>query len=208
VSAASTTTVQLQGCIDRLNTGDAAALDGLIAHAYERLERLAQRMLRDFPRLRDWESTGDVLHNAYPRLRSALQAVPLTSVRDFLGLATLQIRRELLDLARHYFGPEGSGARRASPGTPDNPESTPHAQEEKADTTNEPARLLDWTEFHQQVEALPVPEREVFSLLWYHGMTQPEAAGVLNVSEATLRRRWLKARLMLQESLQGEMPGI
>ena len=73
------TTVHLQGCIDRLNSGDSAALDELIVHAYERLRRLAQRMLHDFPRPRDWESTGDVLHNAYPRLRSALESVPLTS---------------------------------------------------------------------------------------------------------------------------------
>ena len=30
--------------------------------------------------------------------------------REFLGLATLQLRRELIDLSRHYRGPLGVGA--------------------------------------------------------------------------------------------------
>jgi hypothetical protein len=39
-----------------------------------------------------------------------------------------------------------------------------------------PEELERWTEFHCQVEALPAEGREVFDLLWYHELTQEEAA--------------------------------
>ena len=35
---------------------------------------------------------------------------------------------------------------------------------EQADSSGEPASLAEWTEFHEQVEALPEEEREVFNL--------------------------------------------
>jgi hypothetical protein len=40
-------------------------------------------------------------------------------------------------------------------------------------------------------------------LLWYHDMSQVEAAAVLNVSLATVKRWWLSARLRLQPARQG-----
>jgi RNA polymerase sigma-70 factor (ECF subfamily) len=199
-------TTQLQGWIDRLKTGDTSALDQLIDHAYQRLRRLTHRMLRDFPRVHDLESTGDVLHRAYPRLRTALEAVPLTTVREFLRLAALQVRRELIDLARHYFGPHGEAARRAALLPRAAADSVSASANDMADSTHDPRRLLDWSEFHRCVETLPASEREVFHLLWYNGMTQAEAAAVLDVSTATVKRWWLSARLLLQQSLHGDMP--
>src|SRR5262249_15237218 len=43
---------QLQGLLDRMRAGDAAARDELIGRAYVRLGRLAHKMLGGFPRLR------------------------------------------------------------------------------------------------------------------------------------------------------------
>ena len=51
--------------------------------------------------------TGDVLQNALVRLLRAIEEVKPQTPRDFLTLATLQIRRELLDL----HGPYGPGDR-------------------------------------------------------------------------------------------------
>ena len=62
------------------------------------------------------------------------------------------------------------------------------------------------SDFHEKVEALPDDEREVFDLLWYQGITQAEAARVLNVTERTIQRRWQAARLSLYEKLGGELP--
>jgi RNA polymerase sigma-70 factor (ECF subfamily) len=47
------------------------------------------------------------------------------------------------------------------------------------------------------VDSLPDEEREVVQLLWYEGLRQPEAAVVLGISLATLKRRWQVARLRL-----------
>ncbi len=56
-------------------------------------------MLRDYPRVKRWEDSDDVLQNALIRLLQALAAVKISTAKDFYALAALQIRRELLDLA-------------------------------------------------------------------------------------------------------------
>ena len=57
-----------------------------------------------------------------------------------------------------------------------------------------------------QVEKLTDEQREVFDLLWYEGLTQPEAATILGVSLKTVKRRWQDARLFLFEAMRGEAP--
>jgi RNA polymerase sigma-70 factor (ECF subfamily) len=199
---ADASTTQLQGWIDRMNAGDAAARDQLINHTCNRLHRLTRKLLQAFPRLQHWEDTDDVLQNALVRLFRALQAASPGTVRQYFSLAATEIRRELLDLTRHYFGPEGAATRRAV----DDAGSAAQPANDRADAAGDPARLMEWSELHRQVEALPVREREVFGLLWYHGMTQAEAAAVLHVSEPTVKRWWLSAKLRLQQALHGERP--
>lgn len=202
------TTVQIQGCIDRLRDGDATAREELIGLACERMERLTRKMLRDYPRVHRWEETGDVLQNASMRLYRSLEHVTPQTVVDFFKLASLNIRRELLDLVKHYYGPRGLGANHLTVGRHDTSESGPPGHLEKADTSGEPGRLALWGEFHEQVEKLPEDEREVVDLLWYQGLTQEEAAGILKVSDRTVKRRWQAARLKLHDALQGGLPGI
>src|SRR5437867_3986367 len=98
---------QIQGCIDRMRSDDAAARDELLAHTSERLTRLTRKMLRDFPGAHLWEQTDDVLQNAALRLCRALGEVQPPTVADFFRLAAAQIRREWLDLARRYSGAHG-----------------------------------------------------------------------------------------------------
>ena len=203
---ADASTSRLQPLLARANAGDAAARAELIEYSCQRLRRLAHAMLHDFPRVRRWEDTDDVLQNALLRLLRALQAVAPQGVADYFRLAARQIRRELIDLARHYYGPEGPGAHHASRGPDTASGDTPEPLAARADSSDEPGRLAAWAEFHERAAALPEPAREVFELLWYHGLTQAEAAKVLQVSVPTVKRRWLDARLDLQESLRGEMP--
>src|SRR5262249_22104976 len=77
---------------------------------------------------------------------------------------------------------------------------------DRADLSWEPSRLAAWSEFHEQIGALPDEEREVFDLLWYQGLSQAEAAELLEVSGRTVKRRRQAARLKLHEALQGEVP--
>jgi RNA polymerase sigma-70 factor (ECF subfamily) len=197
----------LQSLLLRVNAGDPAARAQLLEHTRGRLVRLAHTMLRDFPRVRRWEETDDVLQNALLRLLQGLERVAPATVADYFRLATRQLRRELLDLVRHYYGPHGLGAHHSSQAPGGTSGDSPGPVPEAADTTQDPGRLAAWAEFHERVAALAEPEREVFELLWYHGLTQAEAAEVLQVSVPTVKRRWLAARLDLQEALRGEPPG-
>jgi RNA polymerase sigma-70 factor (ECF subfamily) len=196
--------VLLQGCLERMYAGDAGARDELFRHAAGRLERLTRKMLRGFPGVQRWCQTDDVLQGALLRLLRALEGVRPASLREFFALSAEQIRRELLDLARHYYGPEGPGANHASQAD----RSDDRLAREPADLRQEPSALAGWREFHEQVRRLPGPEREVVNLLFYQELPQAEAAALLDVSVRTVQRRWQSALLTLHETLQGHWPGL
>lgn len=202
----SSQTVQIQACLDRLRAGDEAARAELLNLACERLRNLARSMLKGYPNVHRWEQTDDVLQNAVIRLHRTLGQMPVETSRDFFRLAALNIRRELLDLAKHYYGPLGQGKHHLT--NADDPSASGDAagRGDPADLSHEPGRLAVWGEFHKQIEALPDEEREVFDLLWYQGLSQAEAAEILNVSERTIKRRWQAARLQLHDALKGEIP--
>jgi RNA polymerase sigma-70 factor (ECF subfamily) len=184
-------------CLDRHRAGDAAARDELLARAADRLWQLARQLLRaDFPRLRRWEETDDVFQNAAWRLYRALADVAPPDSLAFYRLAALQIRRELLDLARRHYGPHGPAAHHTSVRTAD-----------PAADTHDPDRLADWTEFHRQVEALPDAERAVADLLWYQRLPQEEAAALLGVDVRTVQRRWQRVRVLAHRWLSGARAG-
>jgi RNA polymerase sigma factor (sigma-70 family) len=195
---------QLHRCLTRLRAGDQAAADELLRSVCDRLERLARKMLRAFPNVRRWADTDDVLQNAVVRLLRTLQQLQPASMRDFYGLAAEHIRRELLDLARHFGGPHGLGANHASlpPG-----EGAAPAPEGVA-PTDEPGELEQWQRFHEAILRLPAEEREVVSLLYYHGWSTVQVAELLQINERTIRRRWRSGCLRLEKLLHGRLPGL
>ena len=199
-----TTTLLVQHCLDRLRAGDEAARAELLQVACERLTRLARKMLRADGRLCRWEETGDVVQNAAVRLYRALQEARPASPREFFGLAALQIRRELIDLARHHYGPEGQAANHQSHGPRGEGETDGAGGLEPADRSQDPADLERWCAFHREVENLPAEEREVVGLIFYHGWTQADVAELFGVSERTVRRRWESALVKLHNILKVE----
>jgi RNA polymerase sigma factor (sigma-70 family) len=199
-------TTVIQGWVERLRLGDDSARAALLDCTCGRLTRLARKMLKSYPGVGRWEQTDDVLQNALVRLDRALKAVTPQSSRDYFRLAAAQIRRELIDLARHYSGPEGRVEHRTTNAESANHRCSPARAREPSDTTCEPGRLASWTEFHRRIEGLAEEDREIFDLLWYQGLTQHEAALVLGVAERTVNRRWIAARLRLNEALSGQLP--
>jgi RNA polymerase sigma-70 factor (ECF subfamily) len=195
----------IQRCLERLQGGDGGAREDLIRCACTRLETLTRTMLRGYGRLKRWEETGDVLQSALLRLTRCLAQVVPATTRDFYRLAAVQIRRELIDLARHYYRPDGPGARHSTAWRPQADDSAPPAHE-PADESDEPSQLALWSEFQCQAEALPEEERELLDLLWYQGLSQPEAARLLGLPERTLKRRWQAVRLHLYQALNGHLP--
>jgi RNA polymerase sigma factor (sigma-70 family) len=197
-------TMQLQRCLERMRAGDPAARDELLHHAYERLQRLTRKMLKGYPGVKRWAQTDDVLQNALLRLLRALQEVSPATVREFFALTTEQIRRELLDLARHYYGPQGLGTKHATNAGRNRTDSPRY---DRTDSSDEPDALAAWCEFHEHIRTLPAEEREVVGLLFYQGLSQAEAAAVLHVTVRTVQRRWHAALLKLHQVLGGQWPG-
>jgi RNA polymerase sigma-70 factor (ECF subfamily) len=195
-------TGQTASWLELMRAGDQTARQSLIEHSCERLRGLARKMLRRYPKVRRWEETDDVFVEAVTRLHRALETVQPESPRHFYNLAATQIRRVLIDLSRRYYGSEGLGSHHDT--AVRNQDSNSPPKYEQADTSGEPSSLAEWTEFHEQVEALPEEEREVFNLLWYEQMNQEEAAEVLGVTARTVRRHWQDARYRLQKARLGE----
>ncbi len=197
------TTACIRRCLERLRAGDESARAGLLEHAQARLAHLARKMLHHYPALRRWEQTDDVAQNASLRLWKSLGAVTPESETHFFRLAALHIRRELIDLTRAHFGPQGAAARHDSLPVRDDVPTVLPAAREPADSTNDPGKLAVWTDFHRKVEELPEELRDVVDLLWYQDLGQAEAAALLGVSERTLQRRWQLARIRLHQALGG-----
>lgn len=153
-------------------------------------------MFHGRPGLQRWEQTDDVFQNAMVRLHRAIETSNVESVRHFFNLATVQIRRELIDLGRKHFGPHGIGRNHHTDHQPpDDCGGKLHA------LATEPHDVAEWTEFHERVDSLPDDEREVFGLLYYEGISQEEAATLLGCSVRTVRRRWNDAKLRLHGEL-------
>lgn len=192
---------QLQKLLSAAATGDDSSRSRLIERASERLRVLTRMMLRrEFSRLKRWEETDDVFQGAMLRLYQSLEEVRLGSLREFFGLAATQVRRTLIDLVRHHYGPEGDAAHHDTDFGSLPQVNRPTAQ------VHQPESLADWSRFHEVVERLPGEEQEAFSLVWYSGMNQKEAAEVLEISERTMIRRMNRARLLIYEAMGGAGP--
>jgi RNA polymerase sigma factor (sigma-70 family) len=190
-------TTEAGDLLSRLRAGDLSARASLIVLAQGRFAALARAMLRRYPHVRRWEETDDLLQVALMRLHRSLVEVRPEDVPHFDNLAATQIRRELIDLARSYHGPEGIGANHhtdaADPGV---------RLARVTEASGQPESLEEWTAFHEAVERLPDEERRVMDLLWYRGLTHAQAAESLGVATKTVQRRWASARLMIRDALK------
>lgn len=198
-------TVHVRRLLDALAAGDSGARDEIVSRALDRIRQFSRRQLHEFPRVARWEQTDDVVQGVAQRLHRALDSMRPRTPRDLFNLCGQMIRRELIDLKRKHFGPEGIGANYVSP-APASAASGTQLPQHKSDTTYDPAKLARWTELHEAVAALPEEFVEVFNLVWYHELTYQEAAQVLEVSARTVARRWCEARLRVQHLLEEGEP--
>ena len=150
-------------------------------------------MLSDFPTVRRWEDTDDILQISALRVHKALTDCRWESPLHFFRLAGLQIRRTLIELARKYGRSSSFAAKHETGfGGADCLEEVEACQERSSCVS-----LLEWAEFHEHVETLPDEAKEIFDLIWYAELEQEQIAGLLAISKRTVQRRWREARLLL-----------
>lgn len=196
-------TVELHRMIDRMRDGDAAARDDLLRRVERRLRRLAWKMLRNYPGVQRWADIDDVFQNCSLRLLRALEDVRPESTRRFYSLAAEQMRRELIDMSRKFYGPEGVGSNHASaPGVRPDDSGAPKADPVAPDADGD---LEYWRFFHEAVERLPVEQREVVGLKFYHGWSREQIAELFRVDVRTVQRRYTKALEQLREWLNQDL---
>lgn len=200
---------RLDGCLERLARGDDSARDEILEVCNGRIRELSHRLLGKFARVRRWDNTDDVAQGAAIRLYRALGETVPESVRGLMGLMSVQIQRELIDLARKHAGPQGFAANHGTnvKRSPDGEVFFVDDAEDHGDESDENIPLGRWEMFHRAVEDLPEEHREVFRLVWYLGADRETAAKTLGMSIRTVGRRWQEAREMVARAV-GEESGL
>ena len=201
-------TAVLQGQLERALTGDAEARQRLLELTRDRLMRHARRLLHGrYARLEPLAQTDDVVQQLYLKILQNqdrfwvnAHGEPVRNLAEFFGHTSAWMRDVLCDLLRKAYGrsdrrkaalPLGDATTGGGPGP------------EPSDTTYEGEQVQRWTEFHDAVARLPDDLRSAFDLLWYQELPQAEAAALLGVAVPTVKLRWMKARLQVQQALGG-----
>jgi RNA polymerase sigma-70 factor (ECF subfamily) len=198
----------LQGFLERGLTGDVAARRRLLELTRDRLMRHASRFLHGrYARLGPLAQTDDVVQQLYVKIlrdqdRFWVNAggAPVRSLAEFFGRSSAWMRDVLCDQMRKAYGRDDN--RPAALPLDDGP-SDSGPRYEPTSSTLDGEKLRRWTEFHEAVARLPDELRAVFDLLWYQGVSQAEAADLLGVAVPTVKSRWMKARLHVQQALGG-----
>jgi len=171
----------------------------LLATAVDRLHLLCRTLLfRSYPRLARPPlslQTEEMLDAVVERLLKAMREVRPPTVRQFFALANQHMRWELNDLARRLD--EESRAvelRESSVAAP--------AESSASQLSPNIRRIME------SIESLPEEEREVFNLVRIQGMTQTEAAAVLEVSPKTVQRRLNHGLMLLANRLGDLQPAL
>lgn len=199
-----------QSLIAELGGDDLASQRGaisvLVSAAIEHMRTVAHRMLRRFPQVRRWEETDDVVQGAALRLTRALGKVAPHDARHFLNLMAMQVRRELIDLARRYGGVESFAQHHETNAIQIDGGAILHSDEASDPVLTDAESENLWERFHEAAESLDEEYRELFNLVWYLGLNQEQAALALGCSVRTVARRWDILKRQLVVRMDGQSP--
>jgi RNA polymerase sigma factor (TIGR02999 family) len=173
----------------RVATGDTSARDALFAAAYPVLERLARARLRDGGRSTLLDTRG-LVHESYLRYvrGGALRA---EDRRAFFAFASQVMRSVIVSSARERAAEKRGAGRRPLTLSTQLAEQLPAGEDE----------IL---RVHEALESLAqIDDRldQVVQMRYFGGYSEQDIAETLDVTERTVQRLWLKARLMLRAAM-------
>ncbi len=169
-----------------------ADADALVPVLYAELRRIARRQLaneRDAHTL----STTALVHEAYMRLAGP-DTFDAGNRAHFLAAAAVAMRRVLIDSARRYQSQKRGGAWHQIALS-----DVQIAADERADILIALDRALD------ALAANNARLAQVVHYRFFGGMTEEETAIALGVTDRTIRRDWIKARMWLGAALSGDL---
>lgn len=182
---------ELTRIIQAIETGDPLAADRLLPLVYEELRKLAAIHLANEQPGQTLQPTA-LVHEAYLRLVGGANPEHWNSRGHFFAAAAVAIRRILIDNARRKQSVKrGGGFVRKE-------------LEELSPCLPEPQEdLLALDEALQKLEAVHPQSAELVQLLYFAGLTLPEAARTLDISPRTAGRLWAYARAWLRREIEG-----
>jgi RNA polymerase sigma factor (TIGR02999 family) len=169
--------------------GDRAALEALLPAVYGELRHQAERYMRRQRADHTLQATA-LVHEAYLRLVRQ-QDTEWRSRAHFFGVAAKAMRSILVDHARaRQAAKRGAGAARLTLGSIESaPDPTPTVD------------VLDLEEALQRLAGFDSAKARLVELRYFGGLSIEEAAEVLEISPATLKRQWNTARAWLRREL-------
>ncbi len=174
---------------DIAHVNESESLDDLVATAYEELRAIAHARLA-------WRGAGGTLsttalvHEAYLKLANQSPS----KWRDrahFFAVASLAMRHVLVDFAKARVALKRGGARRRITLDDD-----AIAVDDQADA------LLQLDDALARLAAREPRLAKVVELRFFGGLAEDEIAESLGVTVRTVRRDWVKARVMLRHVLE------
>jgi RNA polymerase sigma factor (TIGR02999 family) len=174
--------------LSRLGSGDAAALDELMATVYDQLRRIAHNQLHGERDNHPFQTT-ELVHEAYEKLVDH-HAVEWEDRQHFYAVAARAMRQVLVDVARRQTAQKRGGDR------------TRDALADvvlRGEAGPEQVVLVD-----DLLEVLAERDERVAQVVecrFFAGYTIAETADVLGVSCSTVNRDWKSARAWLNREL-------
>jgi len=172
--------------LHRAQAGDAAAADALFAESYPLLQRMARARLRAHARTPTLD-TGALVHEAYLRFVSSGR-LRIEDRLHFQRWTGRVMRSVIVDMARRRQAERRGGDAVRVSLTSDLPAAVDAAAQDLV------------VRVHEALENFPERDAraaQVVELRFFAGMTEPEVAEALGVTDRTVRRDWEKARLLL-----------
>jgi RNA polymerase sigma factor (TIGR02999 family) len=170
--------------------GDREALDRLMPLVYEELKRMAHRYLaRERPG--HGLQTTALVHDAYLKLVDQSRA-QWQNRAQFFGVAAQLMRRILVDNARaRDAAKRGAGA-------------APLSLDQAPTLAAEPEQdLVGLDDALTRLTKLDPRQGRIVELRFFGGLSIEEAAEVLSLSPATIKREWAMAKAWLYRELGG-----
>jgi RNA polymerase sigma factor (TIGR02999 family) len=181
-------TAQITQLLAEAGRGDRAAEDQLMPLVYAELRRLAAAYMRRERPDHTLQATA-LVHEAYLKLLP--QRVNWQSRSHFLGVAAQQMRRILVDYARHRKALKREGT-----------ENKLRLDEALVMANQQPAELVALNDALEQFAHKYQRRARVVELRFFGGRTEDEIAQMLRVSVETVKRDWKFAKAWLNLALR------
>jgi RNA polymerase sigma factor (TIGR02999 family) len=166
---------------------DAQSLETLLPRVYDELRQLAHRYLRRHGPGYSLQSTA-LVHEAYLRLANQ-DSLIFEGERQFFGLAALIMRQILVDFARKRNAAKRQAGERVS------------LEDSLSILDGQPVEMIALDDALTDLARLDRQQSRIVELRFFGGLSIEETADLLEISPATVKRKWSTARAFLHREV-------